>query len=105
MGALEKQFKNLQTRWILRIDQIKKCQKCDATLRSKGGRDKIKLPWSKESGYSKIAKDCEHVWSELKGDIELKEFPYWQEDYQAFLGAKKLWEWENDYWLRQVGYL
>jgi len=104
MGAVEKDFKNLQSRWILRIDQIKKCLKCGATLRLKGGREKIKLPWT-NGGYSAEAKNCEHEWSELAGDIELKEFPYWQEDFKAFLGAKKLWEWENDYWLRQAGYL
>ncbi len=104
MGAVEKDFKNLQSRWILRIDQIKKCLKCGATLRLKGGREKIKIPWT-NGGYSAESKNCEHEWSELKGDIELKEFPYWQEDFKAFLGAKKLWEWENDYWLRQAGYL
>lgn len=104
MGALQKDFKNLQSRWILRIDQTKTCLKCGATLRLKGGREKIKLPWT-GGGYSEQAKNCDHEWSELKGDIELKEFPYWQEDFKAFLGAKRLWEWENDYWLRQAGYL
>jgi hypothetical protein len=104
MAALQKDFKNLQSRWILRIDQTKICLKCGATLRLKGGREKIKLPWI-NGGYSEKAKNCDHEWSELKGDIELKEFPYWQEDFKAFLGAKRLWEWENDYWLRQLGYL
>ena len=103
MAALQNDFKNLQSRWILRIDQIKTCLKCGATLRVKGGREKIKLPWN--GGYSEKAKNCEHEWSELKGDIELKEFPYWQSDYSAFLGAKRLWEWENEYWLKQVGYI
>jgi len=104
MAAVQNDFKNLQTRWILRIDQVKTCLKCGAILREKGGRQKIKLPW-KNNGYSQTAKNCEHQWSELKGEIELKEFPYWQEDFKAFLGAKKLWEWENEYWLKQVGYL
>ena len=104
MAALQNDFKNLQTRWILRIDQVKTCLKCGATLREKGGRKKIKLPWL-NGGYSAEAKNCEHEWSEIKGEIELKEFPYWQEDFKAFLGAKKLWEWENEYWLKQVGYL
>lgn len=104
MAALQKDFKNLQSRWILRIDQNKIClNNCGAILREKGGREKIKLPWNK--GYSKKSKDCEHVWSELRGEIELKEFPYWQEDFKAFLGAKKLWEWENEYWLQQAGYI
>jgi len=104
IAAVEKDFKNLQTRWILRIDQIKTCLKCGAVLREKGGREKIKLPWI-NGGYSEKAKNCDHEWSKLKGDIELKEFPYWQEDFKAFLGAKRLWEWENDYWLKQAGYL
>jgi hypothetical protein len=104
LAAVLKDFKNLQTRWILRIDQTKTCLKCGATLREKGGRQKIKLPWI-NGAYSAKAKNCEHEWSEVKGEIELKEFPYWQEDFKAFLGAKKLWEWENDYWLRQAGYL
>lgn len=104
MAALQKDFDNLQTRWILRIDQIKNCIKCGATFREKGGRKKVKLPW-KKNGYTNNARNCEHEWSELKGEVELQEFPYWQQDYQAFLGAKKLWEWENEYWLKQAGYL
>ncbi len=98
MAALQKEFDNLQTRWILRIDQIKKCLKCGSSLRQKGGRDKIRNKFGN-------GKDCEHEWSDLRGEIEIQEFPYWREDYKAFLGAKKLWEWENDYWLRQAGYL
>ncbi|MBI4993915.1 hypothetical protein HZC33_03120 [Candidatus Wolfebacteria bacterium] len=102
MAALDKQYPSLQTRWILRIDQNRICQKCNATLRSKGGRDKIRPPKIKIGvNYEK----CEHRWSELRGEIELKEFPYWQEDYKAFLGGKKLWEWENEYWLKQAGYI
>ncbi len=104
MAALQKDFKNLQTRWILRIDQNKKCLKCNAILREKGGREKIKLPWLNGSTPAK-AKNCEHEWSEKRGEIELKEFPYWVEDYKAFLGAKQLWQWENEYWLKQAGYL
>jgi len=41
----------------------------------------------------------------MQGHIELKEFPYWHDDFQAFLGAKKLWEWEHDYWLKKIGYV
>ena len=104
MAAIQNEHKNIQTRWILRIDQIRTCLKCGATHRQKGGREKIKLPWI-NGGTTAKAKNCEHQWSALKGDIELKEFPYWQEDFKAFLGAKKLWEWENDYWLKQAGYL
>ena len=104
MAALQNEFKNLQTRWILRIDQNRICNKCGAILREKGGRQKIRLPWL-NGGASAKAKNCEHNWSELRGDIELKEFPYWQNDFKAFLGAKRLWEWENEYWLEKAGYL
>jgi len=100
IAALGKEFPKLTTRWILRIDQTQSCAKCKATMRTKGGREKIKTASS--------SKKCEaegHEWQDTKGIIELKEFPFWRDDYGAFLAAKKLWEWENDYWLRQAGYL
>ena len=112
MAALQSNFNNLQTRWILRIDQNRICLKCGSILRSKGGRDKIRIPKiSAQGGFVSGGQNgvdyekCEHNWSELKGEVELKEFPYWQEDYKAFLGAKKLWEWENKYWLKQANFL
>jgi len=74
MAAVQNDFKNLQTRWILRIDQVKTCLKCGAILREKGGRQKIKLPW-KNNGYNQTAKNCEHQWSELKG--ETLDFKNW----------------------------
>lgn len=98
--ALRNELRNLQTRWILKIDQIQTCVKCGATLRTKGGREKIKIQWGNE-----MMKNCQHEWSEVKGDIELQEFPYWQDDFEAFLAAKRLWEWENLYWLQEVGYV
>ena len=70
--------------------------------RIKGGREKIRNHFN---NGTKPCIESEHEWSELAGEVELKEFPYWQDDYQAFLSAKKLWEWENDYWLKLVGYL
>ncbi|MBI2024545.1 MAG: hypothetical protein HYT03_00420 [Candidatus Harrisonbacteria bacterium] len=88
----------LSTRWILRIDQIKNCLRCAATLRPKGGREKIRAP---KSGS---CPEGGHTWSELRGVIELKESPYWQEDFKAFLAAKRLWEWENEYWLKRIGF-
>lgn len=92
----------IETRWILRINQHSLCKRCRATRREKGGRTKIK------NGRSKTIEPCpdtEHEWGEVEGDIELKEFPYYYKDAKAFLAAKTLWEWENDYWLKQVGYL
>lgn len=94
--ALKADLKELEKRWILRIDQHRTCLNCNAVLRSKGGRDKIR-----ENGYS-----CqEHQWSDLKGNVELKEIPVSENDFKAFLGAKSLWEWENERWLKEVGYL
>lgn len=100
MDALKDEFKNLQTRWILKIDQIQKCLVCGAIRRMKGGREKIRLAKNGDSNKEHI-----HQWSEIYGDIEIQEFPYWQNDFEAFLGAKKLWEWENEYWLKKIGYL
>ncbi len=98
MDALKGQFPNLQTRWILRIDQEQKCIRCGATLRTKGGREKIRRNGS-------ACPEGAHDWSEVRGVIELQEFPYWHGDFDAFLGAKKLWEWENEMWLKRIGYL
>ena len=99
MDALKGDFQNLQTRWILRIDQIQSCDKCKATMRTKGGREKVRR--NGRVGCN----NGEHAWGEKKGVIEIQEFPFWQSDYEAFLGAKKLWEWENEGWLKKVGYL
>jgi len=109
MGVLTDESFNLSaggpidTRWILRIDQMKKCNRCGSTLRPKGGREKIKRPFP-SYGFISCPEDA-HEWSELKGIIELKEFPGWQTDFEAFLAAKKLWEWENEYLLKKIGYL
>ncbi|MDE2019692.1 MAG: hypothetical protein KGJ13_05105 [Patescibacteria group bacterium] len=100
VDALKNDFPTLQTRWILRIDQIQTCDRCGSRRRIKGGNDKIKLNWK-----NRLAKSCGHDWSPLRGEIELQEFPYWQNDFQAFLGAKRLWEWENETWLKRTGYL
>jgi hypothetical protein len=99
MDALKGQFPDLATRWILRIDQIQVCDRCGARRRIKGGNEKIKADW-RNGGRT-----CVHAWGEPFGDIELQEFPYWQSDFQAFLGAKRLWEWENETWLKRAGYL
>lgn len=105
--------RDIETRWILRIDQHRVCRVCNAKLREKGGRIKIR-PASTRSlvgrggnGRSNGTPHCEeneHEWGEVEGEVELKEFPYYYRDVKAFLAAKTLWEWENDYWLRQIGY-
>ena len=100
MDALIGQFKNLETRWILKIDQVQYCDRCGARRRIKGGREKIKIDWR-----NRLMKTCDHEWLPLTGDIELQEFPFWRGDFEAFLGAKRLWEWENEPWLKKVGYL
>ncbi len=105
MGALKDQYKHLQTRWILKIDQIQTCIKCGATRRTKGGREKISF-WKKGAYSNRVKmKECGHDWSEVKGDIEFEEFPYWQSDFEGFLAAKRLWEWEEEVWLKKIGYL
>jgi hypothetical protein len=81
------------TRWILRLNQQQKCLKCPATLRTKGGREKIR-------GDKKVK--CEHEWSEVQGECEFKELVAFKEDIKAFLACKDLWNWENKYWVDQL---
>lgn len=100
MDALKNNYPDLETRWILRVDQTQDCLRCGAKRRVKGGREKIR-----KQGAFICSPYLGHEWSEMRGDIELQEFPSWQSDFEAFLGAKRLWEWENDYWLRKVNYL
>ena len=100
MDPLSAEYKNLQTRWILRIDQNKICNRCRATLRLKGGREKLKLPYPSRGACPADG----HDWSEVRGVVELQEFPFWNTDYEAFLSAKHLWEWENENWLKKIGY-
>lgn len=102
MDALKNQFQNLQTRWILRVDQTQVCKLCGSKKRVKGGREKVRP----NNGNFMAMRRCRgHEWGKLTGEIELREFPYWQNDFEAFLGAKRLWEWENESWLKRVGYL
>lgn len=89
----------IETRWILRIDQYKPCTRCGARLREKGGRNKVR------PGSEILCAEEEHEWGNARGDIELKEFPRLYKDIRAFIAAKILWEWENDYQLRQISYL
>ncbi len=88
-------------RWILRLDQHKNCLKCPATLRLKGGTPKIRAPYSAKATKGE-EKKCEHEWSEMIGEAELKELPGQNHDFSAFLACKTLWEWENQFWLSRV---
>lgn len=83
-----------RTRWILRIDQTRRCKRCDARKREKGGRETIK----------NAAAGCDHLWGPVQGEWELKELSGFDDDFKAFLAAKTLWSWENEYWLKQIGY-
>lgn len=99
-SAMKPEVKNLETRWILRIDQSQPCLYCGAKMRNKGGKRQLKTKWNDPAQRS-----CPHEWGAMQGHVELKEFPRWEHDFDAFLGAKKLWEWENADWLTRVGYL
>ena len=106
MGALQEDEtwedlpkKPVDHRWILRIDQKQICTLCGATKRTKGGRETIKT-----NRNNSASEKCQHEWSEVRGEWELKALDGFEKDYDAFLGAKKLWEWENEQWLRQIGY-
>ncbi len=99
MDALKDQFEDLETRWILRLDQSQMCLHCGSKRRVKGGREKIK-----PNGRASCRPE-EHTWSEVMGEMQFQEFPSWQSDFEAFLGAKRLWEWENEFWLKKAGYL
>lgn len=96
--------RDIETRWILRIDQHRPCRTCGAVLREKGGRSKIRMPKNRTSGAA-TCPDEKHEWAEMRGDIELREFPHLYADTKAFIAAKTLWEWEHGYWLRKIGYL
>ena len=94
--------RDIETRWILRIDQNKICSVCGSKLREKGGRAKIRN--GKSNGTPRCSED-EHQWGSVTGEVEMREFPYFYKDIKAFLAAKTLWEWEHNYWLRTIGYL
>jgi hypothetical protein len=117
--ALLPEFPELQKRWILRIDQWQTCGRCGCTLRTKGGRNKIRRAYTERPsvgirmyqggvinhyGYTKQCREADHEWLPSVGHVELKELSNWQHDFKAFLGAKALWEWEHADWLKKIGY-
>jgi hypothetical protein len=81
-----------KTRWILRIDQYAKCKGCCAKQRE---RD--------EDGAVREGNPlCNHVGGPQLGEVEFKELENHEQDLQAFLCAKEVWEWYNRDWLRKV---
>lgn len=114
--ALREEGVPVSTRWILRIDQFQTCKHCGSTKRTKGGYQKIKLAAAGKTnslfgnGFSQhyeISKTCtpeRHGWLDPRGIIELKEIPYSADDFEAFLGAKKIFEWEHRDLLKKIGY-
>lgn len=74
-----------ETRWILRIDQYQKCEFCQAKKRTKDTTGKIK-------GGKKY---CSHKLGQVQGEWEFKELDNQDRDIEAFLAAKKIWEWQN----------
>lgn len=96
--------RDVETRWILRLDQKRVCGKCGATLREKGGRSKIRISKYRNTEISSCAEEA-HAWGTIMGEVELREFPRSLKDARAFVAAKILWEWEHERWLRQIGYL
>ncbi|MDP2703612.1 MAG: hypothetical protein Q8P01_00025 [bacterium] len=101
MAAMKPLIPELLARWILRIDQDQTCQWCGGVLRKKGGRDIVR---SKSGNWQDVRNCSSHIWGPMRGHVEIQEFPNWENDFQAFLGAKRLWEWENEGWLKKVGY-
>ncbi len=84
--------KQAKTRWILRLDQFEQCVICGAKKRVKSGKPKV-------TGGKK---DCGHQFSQTKGVFEFKELSGFKEDLQGFLSAKKLWEWCNRNYLKEI---
>ncbi len=84
--------KKAKTYWILKIDQFQSCKLCGAEKRVKSGEMKI----------SKNKKSCRHKWEKPQGVCELYETGKRELYVEAFLTAKKLWEFSNRHWLSQI---
>ncbi len=99
MESARKDFPEVSTRWILLINTNQTCELCGSNRRIKGGKETLSL--NTKNDYSI---NCLHKWSALKGNVLLKELKDFEMDYEAFLGAKKLWEWEYAGYLKKIGY-
>jgi len=87
--------REVEKRYILRLNQKRICEKCGAVL-------KLRKMGSKIEGGEAF---CDHRFGEIIGEWELKEFDNLEEDFKAFLGCKTLWEWEYRDYLKEMGYL
>jgi len=81
-----------ETRWILRLDQYSQCKGCMAKKKEKSGKERILEgnTW------------CNHQWGPPMGEAEFLELDGYEEDFEAFLAAKEVWEWYYRRILRQV---
>ena len=60
---------------------------------------------NEQSGKERISRAsewCNHQWSLAKGAAEFVELESNEEDFQAFLAAKEVWEWYYRAFLRKV---
>lgn len=87
--------KEIEKRYVLRLNQVQVCEDCGAVKKLRDMGDKI-------TGGKQ---DCEHKFSEIKEDWQLKEFDNHEKDFNAFLHCKGLWEWEYRQYLEEMGYL
>lgn len=95
MGAYNKEAQKklrAETRWILRLDQYKECRGCQA-------RVKDRMRQGKAHGGNEL---CNHQWGPVVGEVEFVELPNFQEDLEAFLSAKEVWEWYYKGVLRRI---
>jgi hypothetical protein len=88
--------REIEKRYVLRINQKKICLKCGAVVKLRKMGDKI---------VEKGEPNCQHEFSEVIGEWELKEFDSHSEDFKGFLHCKGLWEWEHRDYLKKIGYL
>ena len=81
-----------QTRWILRIDQYEECTGCLARKNNKNGKERV-------VGGNDF---CNHQWSLPIGQTEFLELTGYEQDLEAFLAAKEVWEWQHRSFLKKV---
>ena len=87
---------NVETRFVLLIRRKRICEKCGAEYIVRAGQ---------KPNIKNGDPQCEHQFGAIIGEFELKEFTNQEADFKAFLACKDLWEWENEFYLKQIGYL